>query len=160
MLNVVAIPVGLEERPDSETVSQIMNPGPCRSWSRGQSRPGPELSKGGMDVAVEQPGASRRNEQRWSRGRWLVVISSAPIAGDGSDRAGVQRELPGFAELAEMDGEHTAVAVEIVTVESDGFPDPDPGAGQEPDERPIVATRNGDGNMDAASIRAATSSSE
>ena len=55
-----------------------------------------------------------------------LAADDGAVAAQRRDRARVQRDLPGLAELATPDGEQPLLGVEVATVQADRLADPQP----------------------------------
>jgi len=106
-----------------------------------------------VDVAVDQPTAGRRDQQRVADVRVLVRLAQAQIAAQRRHGRGVQRQLARFAELALAHGQQRVPQVEVRALQPDRLADAHPGHRQQPDQRAIgrlaqaAAQRGGGGHQ-------------
>ena len=79
-------------------------------------------------------------------GRRAEPVAELAVVGQRAAGARVQQHLSRLAELRIADGQHPAFRVEVVAVQAERFADPQPGAGQQSDQRLELAARSGGRN--------------
>ena len=115
-------------------------PGPTQRARAAVRRAGPqpggadELAPGGVDVAVEQPGAGRGDEHRRVTGTGVQPVAQPQVAAERGGGGGMQRHQPGFAELGAADGQHAGAGVEVGAVQADRLTDPHAGDREQADQ--------------------------
>ena len=112
-----------------------MRPWPARSRARPQAGVGGDPLEREVDVAVGQPRACGRREQRRRRLGGDRAVAAAQVAAQRRDRAGVQRQLAGLAELAVADDQQLVLVVDVAAVKADRLADTHPGDRQHADQR-------------------------
>ena len=88
----------------------------------------------GVDDAVIEAGASKRHEETVVFGMTTQLVSAAVVSDERLGRGLMKRESPGLAEFAVQHGDDPAVEGDIGSIQADGFTDPHPSAGQQPDQ--------------------------
>ena len=135
-LPVLACGVGVQHRADSEGVPQVVDAWPARR--RPWREPGQLGPAGGTRCGRCSRSAGSR---RWRRTTPVVAggrgepVTQSLIAAQRVDGAGMQRQLPGLAELAVPHQRAARWQVDVAAVERDRLPDPDAGHRQQPDQR-------------------------
>src|ERR1700730_12660373 len=101
-LNAFAVAIPVEQRVHRERVAQIVNVSADRRLSPDASYVS-ELPKRDQNIRVQEASADDRDEKAGRFARRLKLVTQAGIGGQGSNGAGLQRDL---ARLAELGGPH------------------------------------------------------
>ena len=157
--DIDAVSIPAEQGAHGEAVAQIMRPRPASRRARLQSSAADQTQPGEVGVVVTDAGAGDGDEQRRVPRPRAEFVAAAGEGGQRADRAGVQRDLPGLAELGLPDVEHTVVEVDVVAVEPEGSPMRSPVTASSPTKVSKVAARSGEASSRAAAMRAAMSAS-
>src|SRR5436309_904346 len=87
-----------EQGPHGKAVAQVMRTGPALRRAGMQPRTADELQPGEVRVAVEEPGAGSRDEERPVGGAGAEPVAATRVGSERLERTGVQRDLTGLAE--------------------------------------------------------------
>ena len=133
-VHILPVPVPGQQSVDRKGVSQVVDSGGGR-FAVGDFALVQQPSKGLIDRAVVQAPGSQVQEQR--RVRRVRLNTKAPVQIRLQRPAGgsAQGNPTGLAELAFGNEEPLFIAVKVFQIQSQGFPDPDAGAVEEPQER-------------------------
>jgi len=85
-----------KQGPHGKAVAQVMRAGPALRRAEMQPRTADELKPGEVRVAVEEPGAGSRDEERPVGGVGAEPVAATRVGSERLERAGVQRDLSGL----------------------------------------------------------------
>ena len=139
-VDVLTGPVPVQQRVHGKGMPEIMWARAGASAAAFQPDLADQLDERRVELLASHPPSPRGQEER-RRGRCREVgVTQAGVSAKRADGARVQRHLPLFVVLPGAHVHHAVVQVDVVTVESEGFPWAAAGDGQQPDQRLVTGS--------------------
>ena len=138
-VDVGALVVPGLDTPHHHAVPQVVHARRAGPAGRGPAQLAAEHDEGAVSGVVADPVAAVGAEERLAAGG--RAEAALPPGGVGTQRrqgGRVQRDQPGPAAVAGLDGEHAAGQVDILAGQRKRLGDPQPGAGEQSEQRGIA----------------------